>query len=478
MIGPEKTRTLFGNDTRYGLFIGWAVGMLLPVCSLGVIPVVRELHRIGVKPGTIIAFGLTAPLFNPLSILYGLSLSNPLAIIIFSGVSMVIVTGLGAVWGILFRHVPAESDSFGKGDEAVPTTGIRRSIAVIHHATAELTGRSGLFMAIGIFVSVAIAVMFPHGSLQGETEPDKVFAPAFMACYMTPVYSTPLQAMGQIGSMFQHGNSVGAAFSLLVLGAGVNAGLLTWFGGALGIRKVIVFLLLLLSFTIGLAYALDKPLYPKGVDPSGHTHAFDVYSHPFQKDTTGLYKQAVNEIKENYKFELTAAYLLALLALVGAAFRIADSGHRLSNWYQETKKVVSAKWDIALPGWVIGIAACVGLIFVSVVGTYVYYPDSKSAIEDLRGINNNCVVAARTGDWDGVEKWVLFCNDLSRRLEVGVFLREGKVSEFRRAKAKVYREKLEKLRDDIEDGQTENADELASDVQSAYLQLSKAFRKE
>jgi len=47
MLGPEKTRALFGNQSRYGLLIGWGIGMLLPVCSLGVIPVVRELHRSG-----------------------------------------------------------------------------------------------------------------------------------------------------------------------------------------------------------------------------------------------------------------------------------------------------------------------------------------------------------------------------------------------------------------------------------------------
>ena len=61
MLGSEKVCRIFGNETRWGLVIGWFIGMLLPVCSLGVIPIVRELHRSGVKRGTIVAFGLTKP---------------------------------------------------------------------------------------------------------------------------------------------------------------------------------------------------------------------------------------------------------------------------------------------------------------------------------------------------------------------------------------------------------------------------------
>ena len=49
---------------------------LLPVCSIGVIPILREMKRIGIRPGAITAFALSAPLFNPLSLMYGLTLSR------------------------------------------------------------------------------------------------------------------------------------------------------------------------------------------------------------------------------------------------------------------------------------------------------------------------------------------------------------------------------------------------------------------
>ena len=477
MLGAEKTRSLFGDNSRYGLFVGWGIGMLLPVCSLGVIPVLRELRRAGVKSGTIIAFGLTAPLFNPLSILYGLSMPDPFAVLIFSGATMVIVTAMGAVWGKWF-DVTSDSDQTTnhQAEPEISTSGIRRSLAVVRTAGTEMVSASTIFIAIGILASTITSVMIANGSLQKSVEPDNVFAPVVMAAYVTPIYSTPLLAMSQIGGMFQHGNSVGAAFTLLVLGAGANLGLLCWFAFTLGFRRVIFFVVLLMSLTIGLAYAMDKPLYPKGVTPAGHTHAFDIYTHPFHEGQPNLWDKAFAKIDDYVeKKGIYGLQFLAALGLIGLAFRITELRFDLSSWLQSREQAPS-KWDFALPPWIIGLAACTGVIGVSVIGTYIYYPAAAPLLDELSAINGECVVSANTGNWENVDKLVPLCDDLSRRLEVGVFLREGSVSDFKRAKAKIYREKLDELRDDIAVGQTGRVKEQAMELYQTYRQMSKAFR--
>lgn len=477
MIGAEKTRSLFGGDSRFGLLIGWAIGMLLPVCSLGVIPVLAELHRAKVKPGTMVAFGLTAPLFNPISVLYGLSLSDPIAILIFAAAAVVIVTAVGAIWG---RFVTWERNgaSDSETDENLPESGVRRSIAVLYSAATALVGWSGVYLLIGVLASAIVAASFPSGTLQGSTEPDDIWAPAFMATYVAPVYSTPLLAMSQIGGMFQHGNSIGAAFSLLILGAGVNLGVLIWFAVAFGIRRFLLFAVLLLAITLGIAYSLDKPLYPKGVIPAGHTHAFDIYTHPYHQ-TDGLLAKSVYDARQ---YQLSNGwvgpyFLLALLG-VGTLCRVSQSRWNLWAWLHQPVEKKSSDWDIALPPWVLGVVACVCIICASIFGTYLYYPEANEALNELSGMNTICVSAAKTGEYDVVEKTVPFCDDLSRRLEVGVYLRTGSVSEFKRTKAKNYREKLDDLRDYIEAGQRENVDEMAMDLYRSYLQLSEAFRTE
>ena len=477
MIGPGKTRSLFGDNSRFGLLIGWAIGMMLPVCSLGVIPVLAELYRARVKPGTIVAFGLTAPLFNPISVLYGLSLSDPIAILIFAAGAVLIVTAMGAIWGRFVswkKTLPVDE----LPSEQVPSTGVRRSLAVLYSASTFLVGWPLLYLLIGILASATVASCFPHGSLQGATEPDDVWAPAFMAVFVTPVYSTPLLAMSQIGGMFQHGNSIGAAFSLLILGAGVNVGVLFWFAVAFGLRRFVIFLGLLFSITLALAYSLDKPLYPKGVETAGHTHAFDIYTHPYHY-SDGLLSQVVSDAREyQLKNGWTGPYFLLALGIVGLFCRLVQSRWDLLAWLHRPVPTPKRNLDIALPPWVIGLVACVGLVVASIFGTYVYYPEANSALDDLSAVNAYVVAAAKSGDYEIVEKSVPFCDDLSRRLEVGVFLRAGSVDEFRRTKAKIYREKLDELRDHIEMGDTEHVDKMAMDLHRSYLQLSRAFRAE
>ncbi len=127
LLGHEGTRRLFGSGTWRELPQAWLIGMLLPVCSLGVIPIAREMRRARISGGTILAFAMTAPLFNPLSMLYGLTLSAPFVIFSFAFCTMVVVTAVGAAlesnlpWhrargaGASCRHVWCEADGRDPG---------------------------------------------------------------------------------------------------------------------------------------------------------------------------------------------------------------------------------------------------------------------------------------------------------------------------------------------------------------------------
>ena len=107
------------------------------------------------------------------------------------------------------------------------------------------------------------------------------YAPLAMAAVAIPAYATPLVAMSQLGSMFQHANSVGAAFVLLTLGAGINLGVDRLGLPELRTRRGLAWLGFLLTVVLALAYAIENPLFPSEIEPPGHTHAFDIYCRPF-----------------------------------------------------------------------------------------------------------------------------------------------------------------------------------------------------
>ncbi len=470
MLGAEKVRKIFADQTRYGLFAGWLIGMLLPVCSLGVIPIVREMHRSGVNRGTIVAFGLTAPLFNPMSVLYGLTLSDPIAIMAFSLCALLIVSFVGMIWNWIQQTEPAEHES-----NTVPRAGLQRSVALFHTACREVFSPSAVYIAIGVLGSVVVAAAIPKGHLQHEVEYGNSFAPVSVALIATPIYSTPLLAMSQIGGMFQHGNSIGAAFSLLILGAGANIGLLAWIAKAYGVPRLIAFYSLLCLITVTLAYAVNEPLYPKGVEPAGHTHAFDVYTHPFDIGQPDLFLLARQKGAEFWTAnEFGGTILLGLMFCLGIVLWTVERKFDIEAWLMMEPKL-NSRLEREIPGWILGAVSVGGLVIASIIGCYVYYPAPKGLFRDLAVVNTEAVLSGRTKQWDAADKWIRYCDDLSRRLEVGVYLRNGSVGGFQSAKAKIYREKLDELKMVVDTRNVDKAEAAAMDVSHAYLRLSRAF---
>ena len=145
ILGRDGTLRLFGGHTWRQLPYAWLLGMLLPVCSLGVIPIMVQMRRSGISGGTIIAFGLTAPLFNPISVLYGLTLSDPFTLFVFCLGSLSIITVIGVVWDRFFPNNWLEP-------ETLPPTpyGLRRVAAVALSMAEQAFSRSSYYIFVDL----------------------------------------------------------------------------------------------------------------------------------------------------------------------------------------------------------------------------------------------------------------------------------------------------------------------------------------
>jgi len=473
LLGHAGTRRLFGDNTWRSLPQAWAVGMLLPVCSLGVIPVVREMRRAGVSGGAILAFGLTAPLFNPISVLYGLTLADPIVILTFSFCSLVIVTVVGIGWDKLFPNTAA-----AEPEPPAVAYGAKRMLSVAVFSARELAGPSSLYIAAGLLGVAVLSLLLPAGYLQNAAEHNDPWAPLFMAAVAIPAYATPMTAMVQLASMFQHGNSVGAAFALLALGAGANLGLVVWVARNYGAKRAVVWFGLLIAVVVGLSYGVDKPLYPHGVEPAGHTHAFDIYCAPFQPGTSNALQMAWLTFREKIApHEIVAVFVLGLLLAAGLVLSRWDRLGRVERWLQQ-QPTARPRLDVVLPGPVLGGIALIGLIAVSIFGCYVYYPPPSEIFEEMRIINTEVASAASSQDWDTALYWIPIYDDWTRKLQVSMFLRGEDLTPYRRAKADVLRDKLELLKHEVEDREVQPSHELGMAVMRAYSRMRRAYAKE
>ena len=472
-------RRIFGGATLRSLPQSWAIGMLLPVCSIGVIPILLEMRRAKVKAGAMSAFALSAPLFNPLSLLYGVTLSRPYVILMFAAGSLFLVTVVGAIWdryGIPVdqRNASGRSANSETSDptdaDANAIIGVRRLAAMFIYACRQLAGPVGGWCLLAISGVGLLAAVLPWGSLGEAMGRDDWWAPARMLCVSVPVYATPMLAMSQLGMMFQHANSPGAAFILLVLGAGMNLGTIGWMAKQFGTRSVFVWVVCLISVVTTIAYSVNRPLIPPGVTPSPHTHAFDIYTNPIHHLDSNSGTFAVKKLSE--KFDIVAQVavtILGVLILSGLVLRVcridectlgkSAKGTRSSP--EDSSETVELALDRIIAPNVVGGTLIAGLIAISVVMCYAFYPSREECLKEITFIRADALSGVTSGDYEHAKFWIPRWDEWSRRMEVGVYLRKGEITPYQRMQGFLLRQKLDLLEHELEH---ENKDEKALKV--------------
>lgn len=476
MLGAEGTRKLFGGEGLKGLFRAWVIGSLLPVCSLGVIPVAREMRRAGVPAATILAFVLAAPQLNPLSFLYGLTLSEPVVIICFVVATMLLAIAGGELWK---RKFETPADTLPPGDEPMPALGLKRLAAVVVSAGREVVGPSMGYILIGIVFTGLLAGLLPHGSLGMTMRHDDPTSPALMALIGLPAYSGVLPGMMRIGLIFEHGNSTGAAFVLFELGVGFNLGLAAWLMSQFGWRRVLVWLLVVVALVLAVGYGMERPLY-FAKEEASHTHAFDEWTSPFAGGSGADWEGVKGKLLQKVEvLEPVALGGLTLLGLLGLGLSRFDRAGRVEAWLTTsppTSDRPKSVWNRGVPGPVLGAVALLGLVVFSVVALYIYYPDPEQAFAEIVQVRTEAVVAVRTGKKEEAVRRIQQWDLLTRKLQVGVFLRTGRLDPETGKATEDLRERLEELRDAILADDLDKAKELLTPVEEAYRKCRHCYQ--
>ena len=476
MLGPESTRNLFGGEGLKGLFRAWVIGSLLPVCSLGVIPVAREMRRAGVPTATILAFVLAAPQLNPLSFLYGLTLSEPIVIICFVIATMLLAISGGELWKRVFEK---PSDSLLPCDEPMPPPGIKRLISVVVSAAKETVSPSMGYILIGILFTGLFAGLLPPSALSNTMRHDDWKSPALMALISLPAYSGVLPGMMRIGLIFEHGNSTGAAFLLFELGVGFNLGLIVWAMSELGWRRGMLWLLMICVLVLGVGYLMEQPLY-FAKEEAVHTHAFDDWTSPFPYGSNVSYEVVLGKLMQKVEvLEPVALGGLLFLFILGTSLSCFDRAGQVEKWLTTHPPVSEAPVGVlnrGVPGPVLGIVALLGLVVFSLVALYIYYPDTKQAFSDIIRVRTDVSVAVRTGKKDEAIRRIQQWDLLTRKLQVGVFIRTGSMDPEVGKITEDLRERLEDLRDALLADDLAKAKELLPIVEKAYGKFRACFK--
>jgi uncharacterized protein len=164
--------------------------------------------------------------------------------------------------------------------------------------------------------------------------------------------------------------------------------------------------------------------------------------------------------------------------LVGLLVRKFDRGGRLEAWLTKTPPASNrpaSVWNRDVPGPVLGLTALVILVVFSVVALFIYYPAPKEAFDEIAMIRTVAIVAVRTGNKEEAIRRIQQWDLLTRKLQVGVFIRTGRMDPEVTKVTEDLRERLEELRDTLLAGNVTEAKEMLPKVEEAYRRCRAAY---
>jgi len=125
-------------------------------------------------------------------------------------------------------------------------------------------------------------------------------------------------------------------------------------------------------------------------------------------------------------------------------------------------------WNRGVPGPVLGVVALLGLVAFSVVALFIYYPAPDQAFAEIVQVRTEAIVAVRTGKTEEAVRRIQQWDLLTRKLQVGVFLRTGSMDTATSKATEDLRERMEEVRDALLADDLAKAKELLAPLEEAY----------
>ena len=479
MVGPDRIRRMLGVGHWTGPLRAWGLGVLLPICSLGALPVARELRRSRIPSGTILSFVLVAPVLNPVSVIYGLSHIELNTLAYFAVGTFVVSIGIGMLWNHL---ISSKRDNDSDEPERVPRNSRARLAVAGDTAARSLVGPAFVDYGLALLAVGLLGALLPHGVLQTGLTRQNPFAPVIMGAVAIPCYVTPTDVMMHFGHIVQDGYSLGAAFALIVLGAGANVGVANWLRRDYGGRAVGLFVALLIGSTLVIGLTADRAIPAGQANVADHTHAFDPFTrlHRVQSNEANLgwvVDQVQREMRSDEKYGLG---LLGIVILVGSVLallgdRVNTSG-LLVQQADQPKEPSSSKWNPELSSGQLTCAGVIGALIFAVIGLYMYYPASEDLFKDISKLRVELYDAVRTGNLEETQRRAAQWKMRAEKLPTSTLIRTGTVTDAQRECVDEMLYGLKTLEQTMARGEKQQAKTLFSYVEKLHLNCRNEFQ--
>ena len=266
-VSAEKVEKHLGGKNFRAVLKAAAVGVPLPLCSCGVIPVAASLRRNGAGRGATTSFLLSTPQTGVDSILVTYSLLGwvfavfrPLAALLTGLVGGALVNWLDPEDPPQPAPAPSSAaESCGSEGGSCAGEGRERGrlYRVVQYGFVTLPRDIAKSLVIGLLIAGAISTIIPEDFFAGRLD-NPVLQIFVMMALGLPMYVCATASVPVAMALMMKGISPGAALAFLMTGPATNAATITTIFQVMGRRTAIIYLATVSSMAVLLGLLLNQ----------------------------------------------------------------------------------------------------------------------------------------------------------------------------------------------------------------------------
>ncbi|MEN6351693.1 MAG: efflux transporter SaoE [Syntrophomonas sp.] len=282
VLSPEGMQRQLGNTKPGSLVKATVSGMLLPICSCGVIPLGLGLYYSGAYLGPVLAFMAATPIINPAAVFLAFALLGPQIAVIYIIVGFTapsVIGWLGNHLGGPELHAPA-----AVGEEAIfdlssaDQTGrwIDRLRDGFRYAYSDLGPTVSRYVIWGMLIAGLISTAVPASFIQKYLGNPGLISIGGIAVLGAVMYVCAVGHIPFVAALLATGASPGIAITFLMAGAATNLPELISIFKMIGPRTAVLYSssMVVLSMIAGeITNMLLLPGFVPVLDPGRHQTA-------------------------------------------------------------------------------------------------------------------------------------------------------------------------------------------------------------
>jgi len=272
VLRPEVLQQSLGNTKLSSLVKATLSGMLLPICSCGVVPLALSLYYSGAYLGPTLAFLVATPIINPAAVLLSFALLGPQLTIIYviTGFVLPMIIGvIGNKWGEeelvspMAAAMANTSRPVGRNtSDHFKTPWHEKLYSGLEWSVRSLGLQVSRYVLLGILLAGFLLTIIPVSFIQDYLSNPALISLLGVVALGAIMYVCAVGHIPFIAALVAAGAAPGAAIAFLLSGAATNLPELISIYKLIGKRTVIIYSVTVVVLGVIVGYITNLFLMP------------------------------------------------------------------------------------------------------------------------------------------------------------------------------------------------------------------------